>query len=171
MKRVLSALVITFGTMLAHASADEAPKFKVDASWPKPLPGNWILGQVAGIAVDKNDHVWIIHRPSTLLDDEKDALTEPPATRCCKPAPAVIEFDGNGNLLRHWGGPGEGYDWPKTEHGIFVDNDGNVWIGGNDASDHQILKFTPTENSCNRSARRDRPAARIRRPNSAVRPT
>jgi hypothetical protein len=132
MKRVLIAMLILFAAMLPYrsAAAEDVPQFKVDPFWPKPLPDNWILGQVSGIAVDKNDHIWIIHRPSTLLDDEKDALSDPPATRCCKPAPSVIEFDTDGNLLRHWGGAGEGYDWPKNEHGILVDSDGNVWIAG-----------------------------------------
>ncbi len=125
------------------ARAEEAPKFQVEPFWPKPLPKNWILGQVAGIAVDRDDHIWILHRPATLVDDEKGAMQDPPTTRCCAPAPAVLEFDTDGNLLRSWGGPGEGYDWPKMEHGIFVDRDGNVWLAGNDASDHQILKFAP----------------------------
>jgi DNA-binding beta-propeller fold protein YncE len=123
--------------------AQEAPRFVVEPFWPKPLPDNWILGQVSGIAVDKHDHIWIIHRPSTLVDDEKGATATPPTTKCCRPAPPVLEFDADGNLLRSWGGPGQGYDWPKSEHGIFVDKSDNVWIAGNDPIDHQILKFTP----------------------------
>ena len=125
------------------ASAGPVPKFAVDPYWPKPLPGNWILGQVSGIAVDRHDHVWIIHRPGTLLDDEKGAQMTPPATKCCTPAPAVLEFDRDGTLLRHWGGRGPGYDWPRSEHGIYVDDEDNVWIAGNDPKDAQILKFTP----------------------------
>ena len=117
-----------------------APRFEPQPFWPKPLPSNWILGQVSGIAVDRNNHIWIIHRPSTLLDDEKGAQKDPPATICCKAAPPVLKFDANGNLLASWGGPGEGFDWPKNEHGIFVDRDGNVWLAGNDKNDHQILK-------------------------------
>lgn len=119
------------------------PKFAVDPFWPKPLPDNWMLGQVAGIAVDKNDHIWIVHRPSSLVDDEKGAQLNPPTTKCCKAAPPVMEFDRAGNLLRHWGGKGEGYVWPKNEHGIMVDGDGNVWIGAQDVTDHYLLKFTP----------------------------
>ncbi len=119
------------------------PKFAVDPYWPKPLPENWILGQVAGIAVDRDDHIWVVHRPSTLVDDEKGAQLNPPTTKCCKAAPPVLEFDRDGNLLRSWGGPGAGYDWPRMEHGIFVDVEGNVWIGANDPVDHHILKFTP----------------------------
>ncbi|MEA2934613.1 MAG: hypothetical protein QOD74_1259 [Variibacter sp.] len=118
------------------------PQFKPEPFWPHPLPGNWILGQVAGIAVDKNDHIWIVHRPSTLVDDEKGATKNPPETACCTAAPPVLEFDASGKLLRAWGGPGQGYDWPKSEHGIHVDSQGNVWLAGNDAQDHQILKFT-----------------------------
>jgi DNA-binding beta-propeller fold protein YncE len=125
----------------APAAAD-APQFKVDPYWPKPLPGNWILGQVAGIAVDKDDNIWIIHRPSTLVDDEKEAQKNPPASRCCTAAPPVLKFDRAGNLLASWGGPGTGYDWPKSEHGIMVDSKGDVWLAGNDPVDHQILKFT-----------------------------
>jgi DNA-binding beta-propeller fold protein YncE len=118
------------------------PQYKVDASWPKPLPANWILGQVAGIAVDRNDNIWIVHRPTTLLDDEKGAQLNPPATRCCIAAPPVLQFDPAGNLLRSWGGPGQGYDWFESEHGIFVDNGGNVWVGGNSTKDHHIVQFT-----------------------------
>ncbi len=90
------------------ARADEAPRFLVEPFWPKPLPGNWILGQVANVAVDRDDRIWVLHRPSTLLDDEKGAMRVPPTTKCCTPAPPVLEFDQDGNLLRHWGGPSEG---------------------------------------------------------------
>ena len=117
--------------------------FQVDTSWPKPLPNNWILGQVAGLAVDARDHVWIIQRPKTLVDEEKGATSNPPRAKCCVPAPAVIEFDTDGSVLRAWGGPGQGYEWPENEHGIYVDGQGNVWVGGNDPKDNQILKFTP----------------------------
>jgi len=117
--------------------------YAVDAAWPKPLPNNWTLGQVAGIAVDARDHVWLIHRPKTLIDEEKGAALSPPRAKCCVAAPPVIEFDGEGNLLRAWGGPGQGYEWFENEHGIYVDRQGNVWVGGNDPKDHQLIKFTP----------------------------
>ena len=119
------------------------PRFKVDPYWPKPLPSNWILGQVAGIAVDRDDRIWIVHRPSTLVDDEKGALQNPPTTKCCTPAPPVLQFDADGSLLRSWGGPGQGYEWPESEHGIYIHRDGTVWIAGNGAKDNQILQFTP----------------------------
>src|SRR3989442_1612117 len=69
-------------------------------------------------------------------------LTEEPRSLCCVPAPPVLEFDPTGNLLQAWGGPGQGYDWPAVEHGIFVDYQGHVWIGGNGERDHQLLKLT-----------------------------
>jgi DNA-binding beta-propeller fold protein YncE len=128
--------------MSPPAATGATPRFAVDPYWPKPLPDNQILGQVAGINVDSRDHVWIVHRPATLLDDEKGAQLNPPTTHCCNVPMAVLEFDQEGNLLRNWGGPGAGYDWPKSEHGIFVDKEGNVWLAGNEANDNQILKFT-----------------------------
>lgn len=124
-------------------AADGAlPQYKVEPFWPKPLTGNWIWGQVSSIAVDSRDHVWVLHRPNTMLDDDKGAQQTPPVNRCCTPAPAVMEFDPDGNYIQGWGGPGQGYDWPKNEHGIHIDWQGNVWISGNDPADHHILKFT-----------------------------
>ena len=142
--KLLVLLVCLLGSL--HAAAQGTPQFKVDPFWPQPLPGNWMLGQVAGIAVDSRDNIWILHRPSTLVDDEKGAQQNPPTTRCCIAAPPVLKFDPQGKLLASWGGPAKtgdpGYEWPKSEHGIMVDTAGNVWIAGNDNADHQILKFT-----------------------------
>ena len=82
-----------------------------------------------------------MHRPATLLDDEKGAQKNLPETNCCSAAPAVLKFDTDGNLLASWG-PAQGAPWVKNEHGIHVDGDGNVWVGGNNDGD-QILKFSP----------------------------
>jgi DNA-binding beta-propeller fold protein YncE len=99
--------------------------------WPKPLPNHWILGNVIGVSVDAQDHIWILHRGGALERMETYAAANPPASDCCLPAPPVLEFDEEGNLIGHWGGPGQGYDWPTVNHGITVDYKGNVWIGGN----------------------------------------
>src|SRR5215213_2569083 len=121
----------------------QAPQFDVDPFWPKPLPNHWVLGSTIGVSVDDQDHVWIIHRPGTVDDNFKAAAVTPQVGRCCTPAPPVLEFDQQGNLLRHWGGPGPNYEWPISNHGITVDHKGNVWIGGNaEAKDTQVLKFT-----------------------------
>jgi DNA-binding beta-propeller fold protein YncE len=114
-----------------HAAEVQAPRFEVDPLWPKPLPNKWILGQTIGVSVDARDHIWIIHRAGSLEPGEVHATTTPPTAHCCAPAPPVLEFDEAGNLIGHWGGPGQGYDWPESNHGITVDYKGNVWIGGN----------------------------------------
>ena len=54
----------------------------------------------------------------------------------------MLVFDQSGNLIRHWGGPGQGYQWPESEHGIFVDDNDFVWLAGNGKKDGQLLKFT-----------------------------
>ncbi len=144
MRGLLAAAGLLFASMLSTATlhAADAPKFQVDAAWPKPLPNNWIMGQAAGIAVAPDDRIWVVQRPRTLTDDEKAASFTPPRTKCCVAAPPVMEFDAEGNLLRAWGGKGEGYDWPQNEHGIFVDTKGFVWLAANGETDGQILKFT-----------------------------
>jgi hypothetical protein len=119
-----------------------APRFEVDPLWPKPLPNNWVLGQAIGLGIDARDHVWIVHRVDSLSAAETAAEQKPPTGACCSAAPPVLEFDPAGNVVGHWGGPGEGYEWPLSNHGIFVDHKDNVWIGGNGNTDAHVLKFT-----------------------------
>ena len=130
--RVLLATVASAAFVLA-APPENVPSYEVDPAWPKPLPNRWLLGAVAGVAVDAADHVWIVHRPSTLQPNETRSIW--------RAAPPVLEFDQQGNVLSSWGGPGEGYEWPDLEHGILVDGD-HVWLGGGGEKDAQILKFT-----------------------------
>jgi DNA-binding beta-propeller fold protein YncE len=110
--------------------AEQAPEFVVDPAWPKPLPNHWILGAVVGVAVDGRDHVWVVHRPSSVQPNERLA------------APPVLEFAPDGTLVSSWGGSGPGFDWPQQEHGIYVDRQDHVWLGGAGNKDSQILKFT-----------------------------
>jgi DNA-binding beta-propeller fold protein YncE len=142
---VLTAAGVLVARELAGQSRNsvQAPYFEVDPLWPKPLPNHWVLGSTIGVSVDERDHVWIIHRGSaTLGNNEKGLELNPPTGECCAGAPPVLEFDPEGNLVGHWGGPGEGYEWPASNHGITVDYKGNVWIGGNGDQDSQVLKFT-----------------------------
>ena len=127
----------------AEKGSDPVPSFLVDPLWPKPLPNDWLIGQVAGVAVDAKNHIWIVHRPGSLGADEYFPAQEPASGVPYVPAPPVIEFDGEGNVVQAWGGPGEGYEWPQNPHGIFIDHQENVWIGGSGANDHQVLKFRP----------------------------
>lgn len=151
----VTLLVMLSGASMSVAAETAAPQMKVDPFWPKTLPNNWTLGQIAGLAVDAKDNVWVIQRPGSLTARETKAARTPPAASCCIPAPPVIEFDSAGQVVRAWGGPGKGYDWPSNEHGITVDPKGNVWILGNGSgpldangqpdrslSDGMALKFT-----------------------------
>jgi hypothetical protein len=120
-----------------------APRFEVDPTFPKPLPNGWYQGQTIGLWVDAQDHVWIVHRPDVLDAIESASAQTPPTGECCNIAPPILEFDQQGNLLRNWGGKdGPGYQWPDSNHGLNIDNKGNIWIGGNGATDGHVLKFT-----------------------------
>lgn len=122
--------------------AEALPHYQVDPFWPKQLPKNWIMSQVGGVAVDTQDHIWVAQRPHKNTPDEIAASLDPPRARSSFPAPPVIEFDTEGNVIQAWGGPGKGYDWPSKEDGIFVDKHGFVWIAGNGTEDRHVLKFT-----------------------------
>src|SRR4029434_7534997 len=75
------------GTQVEAGVDDKTvPHFQVDPFWPKPLPNNWLLGQVASVAVGPDDHVWILQRPRSLTDDEQGATSNPPISKCCFPA-------------------------------------------------------------------------------------
>lgn len=136
----------------ALLSAQSVPRYEVDASWPMDLPENMILGQVSGIAVSSDDHIWVVHRPKTITESQMGQVLDPPLSECCTPAPAVIELDAAGNFIQAWGGPRwnrqsqswvqPDYDWPENEHGIFVDDEDNVWLGGNGDNDHIVTRFT-----------------------------
>jgi DNA-binding beta-propeller fold protein YncE len=144
-----AAVVVALG-LSAHAldqaakTADmvNAPRFEVEPMWPKPLPNNWLLGQAIGIGVDSKDNLWIVHRPDILTPNEVGQDQKPPLAECCRAAPPVLAFDQAGNVIHSWGGPGQGYTWPGSNHGIFVDHKGFVWIGGNGNTDSHVLKFT-----------------------------
>lgn len=118
------------------------PRFDVDASFPQ-LPAGKVLGDVSSVAVDSQDHIWMIHRPRTVAAEQR-----------ANAAPPVLEFDSSGKYIAGWGGPGAGFEWPEREHGIYVDPSGSVWVSGNNGyhapgtpappgqSDDMLLKFT-----------------------------
>jgi DNA-binding beta-propeller fold protein YncE len=185
---VIAVLAIAQFTLQTVARAQEngganrAGIYEVDRMWPKPLPNNWVLGSTVGLAIDARDHVFIVHRGQSSLDQKfaSQMAFAPPAPRggggragaapaagggfaapsagntvagygpsdmtkpisefCCSAAPPVLEFDPEGNLVRHWGAPGAGYEWPPSMHGITIDGKDNVWLAGN--AGQSILKFS-----------------------------
>jgi DNA-binding beta-propeller fold protein YncE len=162
MKRMRNVLIgATFVTLLALLGVGQsmlqqtaqaqaagqvmAPRFEVDPTFPKPLPDGMYQGQSIGLFVNTDDHVWIVHRPDVL--DDVEGAADKGTGECCKMAPPILEFDQSGTLLRRWGlkggEAGQGFTWPTSNHGINIDNKGNVWIGGNGGGhDGHVLKFT-----------------------------
>jgi hypothetical protein len=141
----VSVLAASSPRLALHAQTTAAaqrplPVFEVDRSWPS-LPATMKVGDASSFAVDAQDRVWLLHRPRTLKPEDAAAA-----------APPVVVFDQAGKVVKAWGGDGAGYEWPQREHGIHIDHNGFVWLGGNycpaDAqakvrtSDDQILKFT-----------------------------
>ena len=140
---VLAQPVWMAGSADAQTSP-RAPEFMVDPMWPT-IPNDWVLGEVTSVSVDRNDNIWVLHVPQSI-----------PEAQRANAAPPVLQFDAAGKLLTSWGGPGNGGEWLGREHGIFVDADDFVWLGGragwpratpstNGApanSDDMIMKFT-----------------------------
>lgn len=128
---------------LAAQQARQAPRFTVDYKWPAPLPANHLLGSAVGVAVDAQDHVFVVHRiDSFTARTETGGDANPPIGECCVSMPPVLEFDAAGKLVNSWGGPGQGYQWPQVPAGIAIDRAGNVWIAGAGGLDGQVLVFT-----------------------------
>src|SRR5438128_6368792 len=113
---LLALAAVVIGAQGGPPAAREVPKFQVDPAWPK-IPNNWQFGQVASVSVDGQDHVWVLQRPGTLGAEEK-----------ARAAPPLLEFDAAGAFVQAWGGPGQGFEWPSSEHGVYVDPAGFGWI-------------------------------------------
>lgn len=117
----------------------DIPHYEIDPSWPKPLPHHWIMGQIGGLAIDAHDQIWVLQRA---LGYNRDEQGNKHPLALSQRMPAIMVFDVQGNIVKSWGGQGYVPDWPKSEHGLWIDSDGNVWIGGNAPGDRQVLKFT-----------------------------
>jgi hypothetical protein len=117
----MKSFLILFAILIAGANAQTPPKFKYDPDWPKPLPNKWKMGGVTGLAVDKDDNVWVLDRPNDLTDIELEAELNPPLADCCVRPPAMIHIDKNGNVIGS-------FDAPQG-HGMAVDTKGFIYIG------------------------------------------
>jgi hypothetical protein len=132
----LAAVAIVSGVWHgpARAADSEVPRFVVDPYWPKPLPDRWVTGAVGGVCVDGHDHVFGVNR-SDLTTMEQAVGKEP--------APIVIEYDSDGNVVNSWGDPKQ---MPKSIHGCFIDGQDNIWIGG--SADGIVQKWSHDGEAC-----------------------
>jgi DNA-binding beta-propeller fold protein YncE len=121
-----AALSLAFG--LSPAAAQTAPKFAIDATWPKDLPKDWITGRLGGVCAAEQDHIYVVNRRD-ITDEEKETSTS---------APSIIKFDTEGNVVGSWG---DQTTVPGSIHGCFVDADKNIYVAGN--SDAIVQKYAP----------------------------
>ena len=121
--------------VLCAGAAQElsAPKFKFDPSWPKPLPNKWKMGGVTGLAVDKDDNVWVFDRPNDLTEIELEAELTPPIADCCVRPPSMIHIDKDGNVIGS-------FDAPQG-HGMAVDSKGFTYLGNTDKGLNTVRKY------------------------------
>jgi hypothetical protein len=127
---LLAGIGFVISSTTHGVDAQTAPRFKYDPEWPKPLPNKWKMGGVTGLAVDKDDNVWVLNRPNDLTSIEIEAELDPPIADCCVHAPAMIHFDKAGNVI-------ESFDAPQG-HGMAVDKQGFIYIGQN-----TVRKYDP----------------------------
>src|SRR3981081_1807924 len=103
------------------AQAQTTPRYRFDPDWPKPLPNKWKMGGVSGLAVDKDDNVWVLNRPNDLTDLDLHAEGNPPIADVGVWPPSMIHFDKNGNVIGSFD--------PPEGHGMAVDGKGFIYIG------------------------------------------
>ena len=145
---LLLASMLAFAGCAAEAGSDGdvssggVPTFTVDPTWPREMPNLWVMGAITSVFVDAQDHVWVTHLPETLTPEELSAVQDPPMGTCCAPAPVVVEFDADGNVVQGWGDPSAQDEsmFPRNAHGLFVDHNDFVWIGT--YRHHRVMKFT-----------------------------
>ncbi len=125
-------LAAGLAALLVGVGQAQAPALRVQPLWPQPMPDHQVFGSITGVAVDAQDHVWVVHRGADSLEgNEKGMLLSPPSSSvCCAAAPFIVEFDADGKRMAGFGGKGAGYDWPTVPGGIAVDSGGNVWVTG-----------------------------------------
>ena len=127
---------------ISSSTIEVVPTHEVDPTWPQEMPNDWIMGAVTSVFVDAQDHVWVTHLRETLTEEETGAVQDPPTRLCCVPAPIVIEFDAEGEVVQAWGDPDtqDVSEFPRNPHGLFVDHNDFVWIGS--YRHHRVMKFT-----------------------------
>ena len=114
-------------SIAASAQQSRAVRYAVDATWPKPLPNQWVLGGLGGLCVDAQGHVFILNRQDVLEGELNSGRLAPP----------IIEFDRDGNVVNSWGDPTL---LDPRLHSCHVDKDNNIWIAS--APSGMVQKYT-----------------------------
>ena len=119
----------------SHRAALSMPCIVAEDKFLK-IPPDRFLGDVSAVSVDTKGMIWVLHRPRTLLAEQREQALPP-----------VVKFGPDGALNGGFGGPDSSYEWPTVEHSLAVASNGHVWISGsfrNDAAqaDDMILEFT-----------------------------
>jgi DNA-binding beta-propeller fold protein YncE len=136
LKPILAVLLMhPAAAALAVVASPGMPTITAETDWLK-IPPQRVIGDVSAVAVGPSDSVWILQRPASVAEADR-----------ARALPPVVQFDRNGRYVRSFGGPGQGYDWPTTEHSLAVDKRGHVWITGSyrvDATraDDMLLEFS-----------------------------
>jgi DNA-binding beta-propeller fold protein YncE len=124
---ICAGLAVALGAFHPLRAQVSAPKYEVDPSWPKPLPGVMVTGRAGGICVDAQDHVFEVHR-GDIQPKEKLTATD---------APPILEYDPAGNLVNSYGTQDS---VPHFPHGCITDKDNNFWLTG--MNDGIVQKYT-----------------------------
>jgi DNA-binding beta-propeller fold protein YncE len=128
------ALLLTAGASSVRAQG--APHYKFDPDWPKlPLPNHWWMMGVTGLAVDKDDNVWVLTRPKDIDATQNYLELNPPTADCCVRPPAMIHIDKDGNVIGSFN--------PPQGHGMAVDSQGFVYIGNDEDGMNSVHKYDP----------------------------
>jgi len=119
------ASVVSAGVVMVYSptggAQGSAPRYVFDPAWPKPLPNNWKIGGVTGLAVAPDDTVWAYDRPNDLTNIELEA--EIGIADCCALPPSMIHFDMDGKMIGSFNAP--------QGHGMDVDSKGFAYLGQN----------------------------------------
>jgi hypothetical protein len=139
---LLAGIAVVIVSTGSGAQAQSAPRYRFDPDWPKPLPNKWKMGGVTGLAVDRNDDVWVLNRPNDLRDLELEA--EIGDADCCVRPPSMIHINKNGDVIGSFD--------PPQGHGMDVDSQGNVYIGSD-----TVRKYEPKSGKMLQAVQRAEP--------------
>lgn len=117
LQAAVAALLCQSGVFAEYPDSPETPRvveYNVDPVWLQRPERVGVLGAVSGIAVDRDDNVWVHNRGES----------------------PVHEYTASGEYVRTWGQRSI-----KEPHHLRVDPQGNIWV--TDIGLHVVLQFKP----------------------------